>query len=113
VPQTHVLPRRAAVVSHAGSGSILGALAHGLSLVLVPQGADQFDNAARCAAAGAGAAVVVRPEEVTADAVRPALRRVLDDPSFAEAARRVELEIEAMPTADEVASRFEAYAAAG
>ena len=111
VPQEQVLPRCAAVVSHAGSGSIRGALAHGLPLVLVPQGADQFDNAARCVAAGA--AVVVRPEELTPAAVRIALKRVLDDPSFAEAARRVQAEIQAMPTAEEVASRFEGYVAHG
>lgn len=111
VPQAQVLPRCAAVVAHAGSGSVLGALAHGLPLVLVPQGADQFDNAARCAAAGA--AVVIRPEELTADAVRLALRRVLDEPSFAEAARRVQAEIQAMPSAEEVAARLEAHVAAG
>lgn len=111
VPQEQVLPRCAAVVAHAGSGSVRGALAHGLPLVLVPQGADQFDNAARCAAVGA--AVVVPPEELTAGAVRLALARVLDEPSFAEAARRVQAEIEAMPTAEEVASRFEAYVSRG
>jgi MGT family glycosyltransferase len=111
VPQAHVLPRCAAVVAHAGSGSVLGALAHGLPLVLVPQGADQFDNAARCAAAGA--AVVIAPEELTAEAVRAALKRVLDEPSFAEAARRVQAEIDAMPTSEEVASRLEEYVAAG
>jgi UDP:flavonoid glycosyltransferase YjiC (YdhE family) len=96
VPQEQVLPRCAAVVAHAGSGSVRGALGHGLPLVLVPQGADQFDNAARCAAAGA--AVVVRPQELAAEAVRLALKRVLEDPSFAEAARRVQAEIWAMPT---------------
>ena len=105
VPQEQVLPRCAAVVAHAGSGSVRGALAHGLPLVLVPQGADQFDNAARCEAVGA--AVVVRPEELTAAAVRLALKRVLEEPSFAEAAQRVQAEIQAMPTAEEVASRFE------
>jgi UDP:flavonoid glycosyltransferase YjiC (YdhE family) len=111
VPQAHVFPLCAAVVAHAGSGSVLGALAHGLPLVLVPQGADQFDNAARCAAAGA--AVVVRPEELTAQAVRLALSRILDEPSFAEAARRVQSEIEAMPTPEDVASQFEDYVARG
>ena len=38
-----------------------------------------------------------------------ALRRILDEPSFTEAARRVQSEFEAMPTPEEVASRFEAY----
>ena len=105
------MPRCAAVVAHAGSGSVIGSLAHGLPLVLVPQGADQFDNAARCAAAGA--AVVVRPEELTAEAVRLALRRILDEPSFAEAARAVQAEIAAMPTAEDVCSRLEEHVAGG
>lgn len=111
VPQAQVLPHCVAVVAHAGSGSVLGALAHGLPLVLVPQGADQFDNAARCAAAGV--AVVVRPEELTAEAVRVALGEVLDKASYAEAAERVQAEIAAMPSAEEVASRLEAYVASG
>jgi UDP:flavonoid glycosyltransferase YjiC (YdhE family) len=56
---------------------------------------------------------VVPPEELTAGAVRTALARVLGEPSFAEAAQRVQAEIEAMPTAEEVASRFEAYVSRG
>ena len=59
VPQEDVLPACGAAVVHGGSGSTLAALAHGLPLVLVPQGADQFENAARVEAAGAG--VVVSP----------------------------------------------------
>ncbi len=53
IPQGDVLPLADAVVCHGGSGSTLAALAHGLPLVLVPAGADQFDNAAACVAAGA------------------------------------------------------------
>jgi UDP:flavonoid glycosyltransferase YjiC (YdhE family) len=45
VDQRLVLPRCAAVVSHAGSGSVLGALAHGLPSVLLPMGADQPEHA--------------------------------------------------------------------
>jgi len=109
VPQAHVLPRSAAVVSHGGSGTTLGALAHGLPLVLVPQAADQFDNAARAEAAGA--AVVLRPGEVTAESVRAALGRVLGEPAFAEAARRIAAEIEEMGTPEEVAATVEEYVA--
>ncbi|MGH3451936.1 MAG: glycosyltransferase [Haloechinothrix sp.] len=43
-----VLPRCDAAVSHGGSGSVMGALAHGLPQVLFPMGADQPQNAARC-----------------------------------------------------------------
>ena len=111
VPQAHVLARSAAVVSHGGSGTTLGALAHGLPLVLVPQAADQFDNAARAEAAGA--AIVLRPGEVTADAVRVALGRVLGDRSFAEAARRIAAEIDAMGSVEEVATAVEEHVGAG
>ena len=50
VPQTLVFPRCDLVICHAGSGTVMAALAHGLPLVLVPLGADQPQNARRCAA---------------------------------------------------------------
>jgi UDP:flavonoid glycosyltransferase YjiC (YdhE family) len=109
VPQAHVLPLAAAVVCHGGSGTTLGALAQGLPLVLVPQGADQFDNSARAEAAGA--AVVLRPGEVTGEAVRAALERVLGDPSFAEAAGAIAREIEQMGDVESVATAVEEHAA--
>jgi hypothetical protein len=111
LPQEDVLPHARAVVSHGGSGTMLGALAHGLALVHVPQGADQFDNAALCEAAGVG--VTVRVGELDAAAVRGALDRVLGEASFESAARRLAAEIAAMPSAEEVAGRVEAYAAGG
>lgn len=111
VPQAHVLPRAAAVVSHGGSGTTLGALAYGLPLVLVPQAADQFDNAAR--AEKAGAAVVLRPGEVTAESIRAALERVLQEPAFAAAARSIASEIAQMETAAEVAGAVELHLAGG
>jgi UDP:flavonoid glycosyltransferase YjiC (YdhE family) len=111
VPQAHILRRSAAVVSHGGSGTTLGALAHALPLVLVPQAADQFDNAAR--AETAGAAVVLRPGEVTAESVRTALGRVLGEPAFAEAARAIAAEIEEMATVDEAATVVEEFVTRG
>jgi UDP:flavonoid glycosyltransferase YjiC (YdhE family) len=111
VPQANVFPLCAAVVAHGGSGTTLGALAHGLPLLLVPQGADQFDNAARCERAGA--AIVLRPDELTADAVRASLRRLLDEPSYSGAAGAVAVEIAAMPTAAEAVPAIEDYLTAG
>ena len=111
VPQADVLPACSAVVAHGGSGSTLAALAHGLPLVVVPQGADQVENAARVETAGAG--VVVPPETLSGEAVRAALRRVLEEPTFAAAARAVADEIAAMPGADAVARRVEEHVARG
>jgi UDP:flavonoid glycosyltransferase YjiC (YdhE family) len=81
---------------------MLGALAHGLPLLLLPQAADQFENAEACRAAGV--ARVVRPDRLSAVAVRAELTTLLRDPSYAAAARTVGTEIGAMPSPDEVAS---------
>ena len=60
IPQELLLPHCAAVVTHGGAGSTLGALAFGLPLLVVPQGADHFYNADRVVAAGA--AVQLMPD---------------------------------------------------
>ena len=110
VPQAHVLASCAAVVSHGGSGTLLGTLAAGLPLVLIPQGADQFENAARCERAGA--AVVLPPDEVTGDAVAAAVQLVLSEPRYAEAARLIAAEFEEMGTAEEAAAAVEEHVGA-
>ena len=110
VPQAQVLGSCAAVVSHGGSGTLLGALAAGLPLVLLPQGADQFENAARCERAGA--AVVLEPDEVTGDAVAAAVRLVLSEPAYAAAARRIAAEFEQMGTPAEAAAAVEEHVGA-
>ncbi len=79
------------VVGTGEAGTLLGALAHGLPTVLLPQGADEPLHAARAAAAGA-ALVAGAPHEVG-----PAVTRVLGDPSFRAAARSVRSQIARMP----------------
>jgi hypothetical protein len=98
LPLGALLPRCDAVLCHAGSGTTLAALAAGLPLVLVPEGADQFVNARVCEAAGVARSLP--PGRADAGAVRDAMRAVLapDAPERA-AARRVAGEIAAMPSA--------------
>ncbi|MEU7865877.1 glycosyltransferase [Dactylosporangium sp. NPDC049140] len=105
VPQASLLPRCSAVVAHAGSGTVLGALAHGLPMVLVPMGADQPDNADRCAELGV--AVVLDAVAATPADAAAALRTVLDDPSYAAAAEALRREVAAMPDPAEVVARLE------
>lgn len=94
-----------AVLCHGGTGTTLAALSAGLPLVLVPQGADQFDNARACQRAGA--ARVLAPSEVTAEATRAAVRAVLpNDSPERRAARAVASEIAAMPSAADVADNL-------
>jgi UDP:flavonoid glycosyltransferase YjiC (YdhE family) len=90
------------VVAHGGSGTILGALAHGLPLLVVPQGADQHANADAIVEAGAGRCLA--RDETTVDAIRDSVRALLRNPGHRVAAQRVRAEIEAMPTAAETVS---------
>jgi UDP:flavonoid glycosyltransferase YjiC (YdhE family) len=87
LPQARVLARAAAVVASANTTAVLGALSHGVPLVLIPGGGEQVDVAERCAAAGV--AVVLSPETVTAVALSAAIRQILDEPGFGHRARQL------------------------
>jgi UDP:flavonoid glycosyltransferase YjiC (YdhE family) len=106
IPQALVLPHCDAVVAHGGAGSIMGALAHGLPMVLIPMGADQPGNAARCA--HLGVARVLDPVGATPDDVRAAVSAILAEPSVREAAGRLRDEIAALPDPAEAVSTVEA-----
>lgn len=81
-----LVPQCAAVISHAGHGTLVRPLLHGVPLVSLPMGRDQLDNAARVAARGAG---LTLPQEAAPEAIREALRRVLREPTFRAAAERL------------------------
>ncbi|EME23725.1 glycosyltransferase [Rhodococcus triatomae] len=95
--QDALLASASVVVCGGGHGMLAKALLAGVPVVAVPGGGDQWELANR--AARQGSAVVVRP--LTGDTLRDAVRRVLDDPSFAQAARR------AADTAPDVADPVE------
>ena len=105
IPQELLLPHCAAVVTHGGAGSTLGALAFGLPLLIVPQGADHFYNAERVVAAGAGVQLV--PDRLTADSARDAVRMLLHDDTFQGAAQRIKNELEAMPDPEQAVETLE------
>jgi len=95
-----------AVLTHGGAGTTLSALAAGIPLVVTPQGADQFVQAERVAAAGAG--IALQPGEVTPQATAAAVQTVLTEFRIRAAAAAVAKEIAAMPSASEVAAVLEA-----
>jgi MGT family glycosyltransferase len=84
-PHRAVLAEAAVMVTHAGHGSVLKALAAGVPLVCMPMGRDQKDNTVRVLRLGAGVRVDKKapPERIAA-----AVRRILDEPGYAVAARR-------------------------
>jgi len=109
IDQAHVLPHCAAVVHHAGAGTMFGVLAHGLPSVVLPQSADNFINAALLARAGT--AQKLMPGELTSASVRSSVRLVLDDDSHRQRAQLLADEINAMPSPREVASLLKSVGA--
>jgi UDP:flavonoid glycosyltransferase YjiC (YdhE family) len=108
IPQASVFPRSSVVVSHGGSGTVLGALAHGVPQVVVPMGADQPFNADRCVALGLGRALDAT--SCTPMEVCDAVTTVLADPSYREQAHRLRDECRALPGADYAVALLERLA---
>jgi hypothetical protein len=112
VEQADVLAEADLVVCHGGSGTVFGALAAGVPLVVTPLFADQFVNGRRVAESGAG--LVVEPEGGDDDGVRrvladrdapriaAAIDAVLEAASYRRNARRIAREMAAAPSVDEV-----------
>jgi UDP:flavonoid glycosyltransferase YjiC (YdhE family) len=96
VHQPSVLERSAVVVSHAGSGTFLGALSHGVPQLCLPQGADQFRNAD--GGSRAGAVLALTPSKTTPEAITTAVARLLAEEHFRVNAQKVASDIQAMPS---------------
>jgi len=108
VPQGTVLGQVAAVVSHAGAGTMLGAASAGVPQMVLPMFADQWDNAD--AIASSGAALLCEPQERTAAAVGSALDRVLTDDRHRVAASSIAREMSVMPVAADLVPTLESTA---
>ncbi len=83
-PHGAVMREAALVVTHGGHGTLIKALAHELPMLILPHGRDQEDNAVRVTARRAGIKLD-RTSDV--EAIRTALSRLLQEPSFSEGAR--------------------------
>lgn len=105
IPQEELLGRCDLVVSHAGSGSLLGTLAHGLPTLLLPMGADQPHNARRCVELGVGQVLDVAT--VTPEEVREAARATLADDSYRRAAERIRDDFGELPGVEAALQRIE------
>ncbi|GLY68472.1 glycosyltransferase [Amycolatopsis taiwanensis] len=104
VPQADLLSHVDLVVHHGGSGTTLGALANGLPQLVLPQGADQFDNAEAVVTAGAGAQLF--GDDQSAEPVAETAKRLLVDDGVRAAARAIAAEIAEMPAPEDIAPRL-------
>jgi UDP:flavonoid glycosyltransferase YjiC (YdhE family) len=108
IPHAQLLGHCDLVICHGGAGSVLDALSAGLPLLIVPQAADQFYNAARVVAAGAGRSMP--HAELTPASVSCELDLLLGDARYRDAAAAIAAEVAAMPSAGEALPALTALA---
>jgi UDP:flavonoid glycosyltransferase YjiC (YdhE family) len=87
VSYAKTMPRCAAVVCHAGHGTVARALASGTPVVACPHAGDMAENAARIRWAGLGVSLPRRFH--TPRGVKLAVRRLLANPDYAKRASEV------------------------
>ncbi|HSH81974.1 MAG TPA: glycosyltransferase [Herpetosiphonaceae bacterium] len=85
-PHTQVFPHACAVVTHAGHGTVIRALAHGVPLVCMPLGRDQPGNAARVVFHEAGLRLA---STVPVETIRRTIQRVVSEPLFRDRAQKL------------------------
>lgn len=93
LPYDRLFPRLDAFVTNGGYGGVHYSLAHGVPIIAAGSTEDKAEVSARVAWSGAG----LRVRRVSADSIRTAVRRVLQQPSFRENAARIGAEIAAAP----------------
>lgn len=100
VPQAAVLARASLVVSHGGAGTMIAAGVAGVPQVVLPVGADQFENAD--AFACSGASVTLDVGALTADELAEAVQATLSNDECRNSARELAIHFAAMPHPDDV-----------
>jgi MGT family glycosyltransferase len=86
VPHAEILPSASLVITHAGLGTTMAALGRGVPLLCTPMGRDQFFNAERVQALGAGRMLM---PDAGSDAIAQAATETLGDDRFAAGAKQM------------------------
>ncbi|AUS81147.1 glycosyl transferase family 28 [Actinoalloteichus sp. AHMU CJ021] len=100
VPLHALLPSCSAIVHHGGSGTMSTALGLGVPQLVVPKYWESVERASRLEELGL--AISVPAAELTPQALRDGLSRLLTEPAFREGAGRISDEIGAMPSPNEI-----------
>lgn len=100
-----ILPRARAIVHQGGVGTTGQGLRSGRPVLIVPHAHDQFDNAARVVRLGCGR-LIARPRYNADNATRE-LRKLFEDPKYAERAVAVSREVQSENGAGTAADAIE------
>jgi len=106
VPQECVLAVADIAIGHGGPGSTVGALAHGLPVLVIPPDPPIFARVAE-AVVTAGVGRRCPPSGLTPEAVQVEVAALLNEPQYRQAAQAVGAEIDAMPSAASVVTVLE------
>jgi UDP:flavonoid glycosyltransferase YjiC (YdhE family) len=109
-PHDAVMREASLVVTHGGHGTVMRALTHQRPMLIIPHGRDQDENAIRVTERGAGLKL---PATSSVMQLEIAVQQLLQDPSFAEAARKLGSAIAAEAREDLVTQPLEKLAARG
>lgn len=85
-PHSIVMREAALIITHGGHGTVMRGILSRVPMLVIPQRHDQNDNAVRITERGAGLSLM---PDASVDNIRDACFRLLDEPSFAAAARRL------------------------
>lgn len=86
ISHAQVFSQASVVITHAGHGTVIRALANGVPLVCIPIGRDQPNNAARVVARGVGVRLTPKAHVMT---IRNAIQKVVESPTFHENAQQL------------------------
>jgi UDP:flavonoid glycosyltransferase YjiC (YdhE family) len=107
VPHAEILPSASLVITHAGCGTTMAALAHGVPLLCTPMGRDQFFNAEQVHAIGAGRMLM---PDTSSDAIAQATSDMLGDDRFKAGAKQMAVAIGGYGGAAAAAAALESLA---
>jgi MGT family glycosyltransferase len=93
-PHSLIFPEASLVITHAGHGTIMKALAHGLPMICLPMGRDQNDNAVKVEHHGCGIAL---SRKAGPEKIRNSVLRILSEASFRQSALGFREEIRSNP----------------
>jgi MGT family glycosyltransferase len=106
-PHADILPSASLVITHAGMGTTMAALGHGVPLLCTPMGRDQFFNAEQVQALGTGR--MLMPDS-TSDAIAQAAQDILADERIKAGAKQMAVTIDGHRGAAQAAATLEALA---
>lgn len=102
IPYHALLPYTDAYVTNGGYGGIHFAMQYGVPIVTAGDTEDKPESCARVDWTGVG--INLRSGQPSADTMRRAIRRVLDEPQFRQASKQMSVEINTSPGTDAVVS---------